>query len=58
MLLGLKNRNAIEKKIKAQKSLLVQLEKQELAYSVDYSIQKNEIIKSLNYYEKVLKEEE
>ena len=56
MLINKKIRNSIEAEIKAQKSLLKLLENQESNYGTDLSNEKEEIAKTIIYYDKVLKE--
>lgn len=56
MLISVKIRKSIESEVKVQKSLLKALEVQEKNYNVDLGQQKEDISKSLEYYEKVLKE--
>lgn len=56
MLISIKIKKAIESENKNQKQLLKSLENQENNYKVDLSKAKTEISKSIEYYEKVLKE--
>lgn len=56
MLISNKIKEAIEKEIKTQKNLLKSLETQEANYNVDMSEIKDDIVKSIQYYEKILKE--
>ncbi len=56
MLVSIKIKKAIEVEAKSQKQLLKLLETQEANYGVDLSKEKAEINKSLEYYDKVLKE--
>lgn len=56
MLLSLKIKKAIEGEIKSQKALLKLLVSQEANYGSNCSKEKEEINKSIAYYEKVLKE--
>ena len=56
MLISIKIKKSIEKETKDQKQLLKSLENQENNYKVDLSKVKTEISKTIEYYEKVLKE--
>ena len=56
MLVSIKIKKAIEQEAKNQKQLLKLLVNQEANYGVDLSKEKAEINKSLEYYDKVLKE--
>lgn len=56
MLISIKIKKAIETEAKSQKQLLKLLVNQEANYGVDLSQEKAEINKSVEYYEKVLKE--
>lgn len=56
MLVSIKIKKAIEIEKKSQQTLLKLLETQEVNYSVDLSKEKAEINKSIEYYDKVLKE--
>lgn len=56
MLISIKIKKAIETEAKSQAQLLKLLENQEANYGVDLSKEKAEINKSLEYYDKVLKE--
>ena len=56
MLLSEKIKKIIESEIKSQKQLLKLLDNQEKNYHEDYSSKKEMINKSLEYYDKVLKE--
>ena len=54
MLVSIKIRKSIESEVKVQKSLLKALETQEKNYNIDLTRQKQDITKSIEYYEKVL----
>lgn len=56
MLISVKIKKSIESEVKVQKNLLKALEVQEKNYSVDLSQPKEDVSKSLDFYEKVLKE--
>ena len=56
MLLSVKIRKEIEKEIKVQKEFIKQLENHEQQYGVDYTQQKEQVLKRIDYYYKVLKE--
>lgn len=56
MLISIKIKKAIETEAKSQKQLLKLLVNQEANYCVDLSQEKAEINKSIEYYDKVLKE--
>lgn len=58
MLVSLKIKDVIKKEIKAQDMLLKSLESQEKNYGSDFSKEKEEIKKSIDYYEKFLRVEE
>lgn len=56
MLLSAKIRKEIEKEIKVQKEFIKQLENHEQQYGCDYTAEKEQVLKSIDYYYKVLKE--
>ena len=56
MLLSIKIIKEMEKEIKTLKDFLKILERQEEQYQVDYTLQKEQIHSSINYYYKVIKE--
>ena len=56
MLVSEKIKKVIEVEIKSQKQLLKLLDAQEKNYKVDYSDEKENINKSLEYYNKILNE--
>lgn len=56
MLVSIKIKKAIESEIKAQQTLLKLLVAQEQNYNVDCSKEKEDIEKSISYYNKVIKD--
>lgn len=56
MLVSEKIRKTIKAEVKAQEGLVKLLEKQEKEYGANYSKEKEQIQKSIEYYNKVLSE--
>lgn len=56
MLISVEIKKKIEKEAKTQRTLLKLLENQEKNYNMDLTQEKEDINKSIDYYDKVLKE--